>query len=106
MHSASVATREPPLAQPEPTPERAAAGTGTLHLVVRGAWAEVWIDGQKLGRVPPQNRYPLTAGEHELELRNPNLTPYRQKVLILPNATSPYTVDFTAAARALSFQQP
>jgi len=92
-----------PQAIPEPTPERTA--TGTLHLLVKG-WAEVWVDGQKLGRVPPQNRYPLTAGEHELELRNPNRAPYRHKVVIPPNDTLPHTVDFTATPQAASASPP
>jgi serine/threonine-protein kinase len=107
------AAREPPRTAPEPTapptsapsaPERAA--TGTLHLTVKGAWAEVWIDRQKLGRIPPQNRYPLAAGEHELELRNPNFPSYRQTVLIPANGTLPHTVDFTATAPVSSSPSP
>jgi serine/threonine-protein kinase len=62
--------------------------------MVKGAWADVWVDGQKLGRVPPMNRYPLTAGTHELELRNPALAPYRQTIVIPPDGTLPHAVDF------------
>ena len=97
----------PPVATPSPVaataveradvPERTA--NGTLHLVVRGAWADVWIDGQKLGRVPPQNHYPLTPGEHELELRNPNLAAYRRKLVIAPNGVLSHTADFTVSAQ-------
>jgi serine/threonine-protein kinase len=65
--------------------------TGTLHLTVKGAWADVWMDGQRLGRVPPVNRYLLPAGEHELELRNPAREPYRQKIVIPPNGTLSHT---------------
>jgi serine/threonine-protein kinase len=85
-----------PAVEQEALPERTA--NGTLHLVVRGAWADVWIDGQKLGRVPPQNRYPLTPGEHELELRNPNLAAYRRTLVIAPSGVLLHTADFTATA--------
>ncbi len=101
---APVPTPQPAPAAQQPDPERAAMGT--LHLVVRGAWADVWVDGQKLGRVPPQNRYPLTAGEHELELRNPNFRSYRQKVLVPPNSTLPHTVNFSAAAQTATTPPP
>ncbi|WP_395832654.1 protein kinase [Archangium violaceum] len=97
--------REPaPQVVPERAPERSA--TGTLHLMVKGAWADVWVDGQKLGRVPPQNRYPLTAGEHALELRNPNRAPYRGKIVIPPSNTLSHTVDFTATPQAASSSTP
>jgi serine/threonine-protein kinase len=99
---APVTQQPAPAAQP--APERAA--TGTLHLMVRGAWVDVWIDGQKLGRVPPQNRYPMTAGEHTLELRNPNVPTYRQEILIPANGTLPHTVDFTTTAQTASSPPP
>jgi serine/threonine protein kinase len=117
VRPATTAAREPPRTAPEPTPvsvsaptsapptpERAA--TGTLHLMVKGAWAEVWIDGQKLGRIPPQNRYPLAAGEHALELRNPNFPSHRRTVVIPANGTLPHTVDFTATAPVSSSSSP
>ena len=93
-----------PQAAPEREPTHTA--TGTLHLLVKGAWADVWIDGQKLGRVPPQNRYPLTAGEHSLELRNPNRAPYRQRIVIPTHDTLPHTVDFTATAQGSASSSP
>jgi serine/threonine protein kinase len=81
---------EPPAPAPEPA-QAPLATTGTLHLTVKGAWADVWVDGQRLGRVPPLNRYLLPAGEHELELRNPAREPYRQKIAIPPNGTLSHT---------------
>ncbi|MFY0577800.1 protein kinase domain-containing protein [Cystobacter fuscus] len=94
MPPVTTAAREPPRTLPEPAPapsapEHAApehAATGILHLMVKGAWAEVWIDGQKLGRIPPQNRYPLAVGEHELELRNPNFPPTGRRCSFPPTA--------------------
>ncbi|QRK06201.1 protein kinase [Archangium violaceum] len=77
------ATREPPVT----------STTGTLYLTVKGAWAHVWVDGEMLGRVPPLHRYVLTAGEHELELRNPGIKPHRQKIVISPSETLTYTTQ-------------
>jgi serine/threonine protein kinase len=85
---ASVQPSSAPLepAPPEPAPQPAA--TGTLHLVMRGSWwADVWVDGQKLGRVPPIHSYTLTSGEHELELRNPAFADYRQTLVIPAGGT-------------------
>jgi predicted Ser/Thr protein kinase len=76
--------------------------TGTLHLTVKGAWADVWMDGQRLGRVPPVNRYLLPVGEHELELRNPAREPYRQKILIPPNGTLSHTALLEPLAASAS----
>jgi serine/threonine-protein kinase len=109
---ATTAAREPPPSAPEPAPQAISEhapernATGTLHLLVKGAWADVWIDGQKLGRVPPQNRYPLTAGDHSLELRNPNRAPYRQRIVIPANDTLPHTVDFTAPPQGSASSSP
>jgi serine/threonine-protein kinase len=99
-----AAAKQPPVpAEPEPapavapppsTPAPAAepAGTpGILHITVKGAWADVWVDGKMLGRVPPMHRYTLPAGEHVLELRNPGLKPLADTILITPGETLPYT---------------
>ncbi len=67
---------------PEPAPQPAA--TGTLHLVMKGTWADVWVDGQRLGRVPPTHSYTLASGTHELELRNPAFASYR-RTLVIPS---------------------
>jgi serine/threonine protein kinase len=96
--------RAPVVAPMPPPPEPAA--TGLLHLSVKGAWADVVVDGQRLGRVPPQNKYPLTAGEHELELRNPNLAVYRQRILIPPHGVLPHGVDFSAETRSTTAPSP
>ncbi|MFL5346514.1 MAG: protein kinase domain-containing protein [Hyalangium sp.] len=90
--TAPLASREPPAASPEPAPQR--TGTGTLHIVVKGAWADVWVDGQRLGRVPPLHSYTLTAGSHELELRNPAFSPYRRTLDIPPGGTLAHTAEF------------
>ena len=96
----AAAPLQPPSAAPEPAPAQAA--TGTLHVVVKGAWADVWVDGKKLGRVPPMHSYPLAAGEHELELRNPALPPYQRKLVVPPGGTLPHTADFSSSVQGTS----
>jgi serine/threonine-protein kinase len=73
-----------------------AARTGTLLLVVRG-WADIWVDGQKKGRVPPINELELPAGRHELKLVNPALKPYRAVVTIAPGEKLEHRVSFQPA---------
>lgn len=84
-----IASVQPFSAPPEPAPQPTA--TGTLHLVMRGAWADVWVDGQKLGRVPPTHRYTLASGEHELELRNPAFADYRRTLVVPAGGTLRHT---------------
>jgi serine/threonine-protein kinase len=94
----SAPTATQPVAMPEPAVEPPAT-TGILHVTVKGAWADVWVDGKMLGRVPPIHRYTLSVGEHELELRNPGLKSHSEKILISPGGTLPYTALFEPAAR-------
>jgi outer membrane biosynthesis protein TonB len=74
-----------------PAPVQASAGTkptvraekaeGTLRLQMRG-WAELWVDDELHGRVPP-NVIKLPPGRHLIELRgNPAFEDSQQTVLI------------------------
>ena len=65
---------------------------------MRGAWGDVWVDGQKLGRVPPDHSYTLTSGEHELELRNPAFAVYRRTIVIPAGGTLRHTAALAAEA--------
>ncbi|WP_169787170.1 serine/threonine-protein kinase [Hyalangium minutum] len=84
-------------ALPRPSPsepalaEESPAATGILHISIKGAWADVWVDGKMLGRVPPLHRYTLSAGEHELELRSPGLPTHPDRIVIPPGGILPYT---------------
>jgi serine/threonine-protein kinase len=76
---ATPAETEPPTAEPVPevkesAPKRqrahratAKAGPGTINLVTRGGWAEVYNGKKKLGSTPRQLTLP--AGRHRLTLR-------------------------------------
>ena len=99
--AASTPRAASPPATPEASPPPAVTNaTGTLHLTVKGAWADVWVDGEMLGRVPPLHRYVLPAGEHVLELRNPGLGPHRTKLVISPGELVMYTTRLEPAEQA------
>jgi eukaryotic-like serine/threonine-protein kinase len=89
-----------PASSEAPPPPVATSTTGVLYLTVKGAWADVWVDGERLGRVPPLHRYVLPSGEHALELRNPGLKPHRQKLVIAPNETLTYTTQLEPVEQA------
>ncbi|EPX62762.1 hypothetical protein D187_008950 [Cystobacter fuscus DSM 2262] len=48
---------------------RAPSGEGTLTLVSE-CWAEVYVDGSYMGKMPPLHDMLLTTGKHTLELRD------------------------------------
>jgi siderophore synthetase component len=70
--------------------------------VVKGAWADVWLDGKKLGRVPPLHSYTLTSGEHELELRHPAFPLYQRRIVIPPGETLRHTAEFSTSTPSTS----
>jgi hypothetical protein len=48
-------------------------------------WAEVWIDGKRIGETPIGN-FPIAIGPHEVLFRNPQLGEKRQAVSVTLNA--------------------
>jgi serine/threonine protein kinase len=93
-HQASPAS---PTTRPKREDTRASASrTGVLRLVVRG-WADIWVDGKKMGRLPPVNELTLPAGRHELHLINPAVRPYRAIITITPGKTLEHRVLFQSA---------
>jgi hypothetical protein len=55
-------------------------------------WAEVWIDGEKVGETPIGN-LPVTIGPHEIVFRNPELGEQRHAATVTLNATARLSVD-------------
>jgi len=76
-----------------PASREAAAAKGTLRLLVNG-WADISVDGKRMGRVPPQNQLELPAGKHVLELTNPAVKPYKAVVTIPEGQTVEHQVRF------------
>ncbi|MFY0579448.1 hypothetical protein ACN28S_38975 [Cystobacter fuscus] len=76
----SRTTRSTPTAEKN----RAPSGEGTLTLV-SDCWAEVYVDGSYMGKMPPLHDMMLSAGTHLIELReNPGIENPRQRLKILP----------------------
>jgi hypothetical protein len=55
-------------------------------------WADVWIDGEKVGETPIGN-LPLTIGTHEVIFRHPDLGEQRQLVTVTLTAPTRLSVD-------------
>jgi hypothetical protein len=69
---------------------------GGLHVITRSdgqlAWADVYVDGRKVGQSPQQlDRLP--AGVHRVEVRRPGFRPRVRKVRVLPGRTVKVILD-------------
>jgi hypothetical protein len=64
---------------------------GTLS-VNATPWAEVWVDGNRVGETPVGN-LPMKAGSHELIFRNPKFAEKKQTVTIRPGQPARVTID-------------
>ncbi|MEQ8273010.1 MAG: protein kinase [Deltaproteobacteria bacterium] len=83
---------KPVEAEPAPTvreaPPEAEAKFGTLHVGTK-VWADLYIDGHKVGRAPEQTRYPLPPGTYRLRAIQPNSSciPFERTFTIRPGQT-------------------
>lgn len=68
--------------------------TGELRVTAH-PWAEIWIDGAKLETTPLARALPLSAGAHEVVLKNPYFADERRPVVIAGGATLPLDVVMT-----------
>ena len=66
-------------------------GTVNLNAV---PWAEVWLDGQKLGDTPLADT-PVPLGQREFVFKNPQFGEKKVSATIKAGANSPVTVDFS-----------
>ncbi len=57
-------------------------------------WAEVWLDGQKLGDTPLAGT-PVPLGLREFVFKNPQFGERKVSATIKAGANSPVTVDFS-----------
>ena len=57
------------------------AASGVLQIAVT-PWAEVEVDGRRVGLAPPMSRIELATGRHEVVLRNSGFPPHRTTVEI------------------------
>ena len=66
---------------------------GTVHLNAT-PWAEVWVDGKKVGDTPIGN-LPLTIGPHEIVFRHPELGEQAHAATVTAGAPVRLSVDLT-----------
>lgn len=57
-------------------------------------WAEVWIDGAKVGETPIGN-LPIAIGTHEIVFRHPDLGERRQTVIVTLKEVARFSADFS-----------
>ena len=55
-------------------------------------WAEVWVDGEKIGETPIGN-YQLTLGPHDFVFRNPDLGEQRHTAVVTLKTPARLSVD-------------
>jgi serine/threonine-protein kinase len=55
-------------------------------------WAEVWIDGRKVGETP-LGRVQLTIGSHEIQFRHPELGDQTRTLVVTTGAVALLSVD-------------
>ena len=67
------------------------APMGTVHLNAQ-PWAEVWLDGQRVGETPIGN-LAVPIGRHQFVFSNPELGEKRYDVLVTLLAPTHLTVD-------------
>jgi serine/threonine-protein kinase len=65
----------------------AAVATGTLQLAI-SPWGEVEIDGRAVGLAPPLNRLTLSAGAHQVVVRNADFPPFTTTVQVEADAVA------------------
>lgn len=85
--SAKRRTRSKPLAT---TKAPVSTTPGTINLVVRGGWAEIFEDGKSLGTTP--RRLTLPAGRHELVLKPSDGKPKRVVIDVRSGETKKVSV--------------
>ena len=82
---AKITTSEPPTIEPVPQ-------IGKLEVQCT-PWAEVWVDGQSIDTTPLRKPIALSAGRHQIELRNPEFPPYVETIELAAGETRQLTVN-------------
>ena len=65
-------------------------GRGNINAV---PWAEVWIDGEKIGETPLAN-VPIRLGVREIIFKNPQFPERKQNVTVTGGTPATISVDF------------
>ena len=73
------------------TPIKIELPKGTIALNAT-PWAEVWVDGEKIGDTPIGN-YQLTLGPHDFVFRHPDLGEQRHTAMVTLKTPARLSVD-------------
>ena len=73
------------------TPVKIEFPKGTIALNAT-PWAEVWVDGEKIGDTPIGN-YQLTLGSHDFVFRHPDLGEQRHTAMVTLKTPARLSVD-------------
>jgi hypothetical protein len=60
-------------------------GYGYLRIATPGAWADIYIDGERLGQTPQADPLRIRPGSHILKLVNPYFEAYEKTIDIEPD---------------------
>ena len=91
-----VRTRAAIAATPKPTPTRRPAGRGYLTVTAR-PWCEVWLDGTRIARETPLQRFRIPAGTHTLTFKNAPLGFSKDyRIVVSPDEQVSLAIDVTA----------
>lgn len=69
------------------------ASLGIVRLLIN-PWANVYVDGKKLGVTPPLDNIELKPGEYSLKIENPAFSPVTKKISVKAGATVTVQHDF------------
>lgn len=86
----TVQAKKPTVKRRARSKPRASTNSGTINLVTRGGWAEIFQNGKSLGNTP--RRLTLPAGRHKLVLKPADGTPKRVVVDVEPGRTKQVSI--------------
>jgi len=102
---ATPPVREEPPPRPDPPAEAPPEPPAPGRLVVAvQPWAEVLVDGRRVGEGPLVTVPALAAGEHHVELRNPEFPPVQRRVTVAGGAEERLSVSLWEGVARITIQ--
>ena len=72
------------------------AAPSSILVTVSGAWADIWIDGERVGRTG-DGAISVSPGTHQLRLENEFAMPHEEEFTVLPGQT--HSINVTEMKR-------
>ena len=70
---------------PKATSRLSTTGYGYLFIVTPDTWADIYVDGEKLGQTPRADPLRLRPGQYILQLKNPYYKDYHRNITVDPD---------------------